>query len=218
MDASFWHRCWERNSLGFHQGSVHPFLTETLDPLFDEKSQRVFVPLCGKSLDMFWLAERMDVVGSELSKIACHDFFTEQNIAYETTKSGDLVKYSFDNISLWQGDFFKLPAEQFPAFDWIYDRAAIIALPQELQEKYVAHLSSFVGKGTKLALISLEFPEHELTGPPFPVTEKQVNELFSEFKVDCIASKELPDRQFAQRVFDVSYLKERLYIIERLDS
>lgn len=214
MEASFWHKCWERNSLGFHQETVHPFLEKCLLPHLKKQNQRVFVPLCGKSLDMFWLAEHMEVVGSELSDIACHDFFSEQHIAYEKEDVGDFNCFSFDNISLWQGDFFKLSSSSFEPFDWIYDRAAIIALPRELRNKYVQHLRSFLSKGTKILLISLEFPEHELSGPPFPVTEQEVRELFNGYSVKCMASQELKNKRFAQRTFDVTSLIEKAYLIE----
>lgn len=229
MKASFWHACWEKNSLGFHQTSVHPFLSQQLLPLMSSKTdecqtgkqQRVLVPLCGKSDDMVWLAEHFDVVGAELSDIACRDFFREKSIEVTPTQISDtqtqaaFKQYSFENITLLQGDFFKLSAEQLSDFDWIYDRAAIIALPKTMQQAYADHLATFISQHSRLFLISLEFPQAELSGPPFPLFEQDINRLFTGFNVKCIAEHELADKTFAQRTFKVSYLREKLYIITR---
>lgn len=215
MDASFWHRCWENNTIGFHQDTVHPFLTDVLADKLVSSDDRVFVPLCGKSLDMFWLAERLEVVGSEISEIACRDFFADKRIDCTPVKKGEHTCYQVDNISLWQGDFFTLEPNVFGPFDWIYDRAAIIALPLALREKYVKQLSLYIADHTKLLLISLEFPESELSGPPFPVFESDIKQLFKGFKVNIVAERKLSNKQFAQRTFDVSYLTERVYIIQR---
>lgn len=215
MDASFWHRCWENNTIGFHQETVHPFLIEHLAQRIKTTDKRVFVPLCGKTLDMYWLAEKLDVVGAELSDVACRDFFADQQIVPQQDKVGKFTRFHVKNIELWQGDFFHLAAEQFPQFDWIYDRAAIIALPVSLQKQYVEHLTRFLGTSTQLMLISLEFPEHELSGPPFPVFRQDIEHLFDGFDIQCIGQRELPNKQFAQRTFNVSYLTERVYIIQQ---
>ena len=47
----------------------------------------VFVPLCGKSLDMVWLLEQgFSVTGCEISELAVQQFFTENSIPYEKRK------------------------------------------------------------------------------------------------------------------------------------
>jgi len=215
MDASFWHNCWERNSLGFHQESVHPFLESYLAPRLTSIDSHVFVPLCGKSLDMTWLAERMKVTGAELSEIACRDFFEEKAITYQSSDKGAFKVFSFDEIILLQGDFFQLTPQDIASVDWIYDRAALIALPKTLQQQYVTHLLKFLPDSATLCLISLEFPQQELTGPPFAIFPSDVEKLFNNCQVECIAENELKDKRFAQRTFKVSKLVERLYFIKK---
>jgi len=213
MKPSFWHKVWERNSIGFHQEQLHPFLEEVLKPLLTTTEQSVFVPLCGKSLDMVWLAEHMNVVGSELSEIACRDFFLDKGLQPIVTTDDSFQVYQFNNIALYQGDFFALKANKFTAFNWVYDRAALIALPKDMQQQYVDHLTSYLQDGTKLILVSLEFPEEELSGPPFPVFAADIEKLFKGYKVECVYTHELADKQFAQRRFNVSKLVESAYII-----
>lgn len=215
MEADFWHDCWQRNALGFHQHSVHPFLDDHLSSLLSQPAQQVLVPLCGKSLDMIWLAQRLKVIGAELSAIACADFFKEQKLAYHKQSHGQFNRYWFDNISLYQGDFWQLSAKDLGIIDWIYDRAALIALPASLQHQYVEHLMTFMSASTTLCLITLEFPTKELDGPPFPVFADDLKKLFSACQINCIASRELADKRFAQRTLKVSQLIERLYFITK---
>ena len=140
MDTSFWHKCWERNALGFHQQHAHPFLSQYFKPRCLPTDQHVFVPLCGKTLDMVYLAQLMQVSGNELSAIACRDFFIDNNIAYQQQVLGDFTQFYAQRLSLWQGDFFEFSAGTIASVDWIYDRAALIALPKVMQKKYVEHL------------------------------------------------------------------------------
>jgi len=215
MKPSFWQKCWQRNTLGFHQETVHPFIEQFLLPQLTTTTQHVFVPLCGKSLDMLWFAKRMKVSGIELSEIACRDFFQEKKLPYQQQQRNCFNIFSFENIELWQGDFFKLLPTTLDKIDWIYDRAAIIALPQGMQQQYAQHLSSFIADSTSLFLISLEFPQEELEGPPFSISSLKIKQLFSDFEVNCIAENELEDKKFAQRIFKVNRLVERLYLIKK---
>ncbi|MDO6427849.1 hypothetical protein Q4489_12545 [Thalassotalea sp. 1_MG-2023] len=225
MEANFWHKCWERNTLGFHQLDYHPLLERVILPelLKDECStkqpasfvpiKRVLVPLSGKSDDMIWFAEYANVVGSELSKIACQDFFKEKEINVNSQRVGDFYVYQHENITLWQGDFFSLTTELVGEFDWIYDRAALIALPESMQQAYIHQLQRFIKPQTKLFLLTLEFPANEMSGPPFPVDELTISEFFSGYNVTCLHAESLPDKRFAQRMFNVSHLVEKLYLI-----
>jgi thiopurine S-methyltransferase len=213
MDNSFWHKCWERNTLGFHQSDVHPLLSSYFNKLTLPTDQHVFVPLCGKTLDMVYLARFMKVTGSELSEIACRDFFIEHNIAYQQQTLGDFEHFFCPQLSLLQGDFFKLSAKAIDSIDWIYDRAALIALPPAIQQQYVEHLKTFFSAQTRLFLVTVEFPKMQLNGPPFAVTETDVKSLFAGFKVEYISTNKIKDKQFAQRKFEVDYLIEKLYVI-----
>lgn len=213
MEQGFWHKCWERNALGFHQQSVHLFLTQYFSSMCLAQDKHVFVPLCGKSSDMLYLGEHLNVTGNELSDIACKDFFQDNGVDFDVTPHQQFTKYNCDNISLLQGDFFALQPDDMPAVDWIYDRAALVALPEAMQHKYVAHLKSFFNADTRLFLVTLEFPTEQLSGPPFAITSECVTRLFDGYHIEQLASHELSNKTFAQRQFDVDYLIEKLYVI-----
>lgn len=221
MNDEFWHKCWKNNTIGFHQEAAHPFLESQFKPLLNIQNeqpckltpQNIFVPLCGKSLDMWWLANYGKVIGTDLSRIACRDFFLEQKISPKTEELGQFTRYSANQISLYHGDVFLLSPAQLPNFKWIYDRAAIIAMPPESQKAYVDKLTSFMQPDTKIFLLSLEFPQSELSGPPFSTSTKQITALFDGYNCEKIIEHELKNKQFAQRRFEVSRLIETLYII-----
>lgn len=204
--------------LGFHQHDVHPFLSLYFEEMLVSKDKHVFVPLCGKTLDMTYLARFMKVTGNELSAIACRDFFVENNLAFQQQTLGEYEHYTCQQLTLLQGDYFKLSADLIGHVDWIYDRAALIALPKAMQQQYVEHLKTFFSLQTRMFLVTVEYPEGQLSGPPFAVTETDVNGLFSDFKVEYIATNEIKDKQFAQRKFEVDYLLEKLYIISHKDK
>ena len=223
MHQGFWHKCWEKQAIGFHQDDVHPFLTGELAQLPINISDNVFVPLCGKSLDMLWWAERCNVIGSELSEIACRDFFKEQGVTVDiseiTTDSsleqGIFTLFQKDNLTIYQGDFFALTASDLPPIRYIFDRAALVALPQAMQTRYAKHLASYIAADTECYLISVEFPQDEHQGPPFSTDKQTVQSLFTGLNVEEIVSRTLEDKQFAKRSLAVSYLVERLYRITR---
>lgn len=215
MNDSFWHKCWENNTIGFHQEAVHLLLGSHFLPLIKNKTQNIFVPLCGKSLDMWWLSKYGKVVGTDISAIACRDFFLDRNIDPKIEVLNQFTCYSHENISLFQGDFFKLEDVNLPKFDWIYDRAAIIAMPASMQKNYVDKLCSFMGMHTRIFLLSLEFPQEELSGPPFSTTATQIESLFEGYACEKISEESLSNKRFAQRTFNVSSLTETLYIIGR---
>ncbi len=180
VDPHFWHNRWIRNEVGFHQGEVNPHLREywiCLDPLPEET---VFVPLCGKAHDLAWLREQGHaVVGVELSPVACRDFFTERGIEPSVESDERFTRYFHDGIELWCGDYFELSAGNVPNIDLIYDRAALIALPEAMRQRYVAHLTALSREGTRTLLITLDYPPQDFQGPPFAVGDDEVRDHYA---------------------------------------
>ena len=177
MEASFWHDKWERQQIGFHLNEVNPFLTRYWKQL-GLNGGTVLVPLCGKSLDMVWLNQHDHyVVGNELSNAALEGFISEQQLQVNHHNHDTLNCYSNDGYQLWQGDFFNLNEEKLPRLNAFYDRAALIALPPQMRQRYWAHLASLLQPGTPGLLITLDYPQQQFNGPPFCVTEEEVRQL-----------------------------------------
>lgn len=214
MEADFWHQVWQQDQLGFHLAEPHPMLCAQLASL--PATGSVFVPLCGKSPDLHRLAEQYAVVGAELSEIACRDFFTEAQLPVSARQSGVFTVWQSAQYQLWQGDFFELPPAAVKDCQLIYDRAALIALPASMRQRYVETLRRLLPKAS-LLLISLEYPEHEKQGPPFTVTVADIQQLFDFADIKLCGIRNLTGQGFARRKFETSQLVEKSWLI-RWDS
>src|SRR5437868_13465864 len=101
MNPEFWHERWQQGQIGFHLGRVNPNLERhhrvlttnpTASPTASPRA-RVLVPLCGKSLDMVWLAQQgQRVVGVELSPLAVQAFWDERQLVPEIDQHGPFVR------------------------------------------------------------------------------------------------------------------------------
>ena len=181
MDQEFWHARWSSNEIGFHLNEVNPFLIQHWTTLGLPAGSRILVPLCGKTLDMRWLVEQgYSVFGVELSRKAVEDFFAEQNLSFVLTEQRGFFCYRSDRLEIWCGDFFALTAADVADCQGLYDRAALIALPLAMRERYVAHLKALLPEAAKALLITLDYPQAQMSGPPFSVSEAEVHERFAE--------------------------------------
>ena len=135
---------------------------------------RVLVPLCGKSLDVLWLAQRdLQVVGVELSALAIEAFFAEHSIEFATDDSGALKRYRAIDlpITLYCGDFFELNCEPCAA---LFDRGAFVALPASVRPAYAKHTDHLLTADATRLLITLEYDQRQAGGPPFAVSAEEV--------------------------------------------
>jgi len=210
MDAEFWLNCWQNNHLGFQLDAPHPMLVAALPQL--PRVDKIFVPLCGKSPDLHFLSEHFNVVGSELSAIACRDFFAEADLHPTESTLAEHRCFQHNRISLWQGDFFTLPSAIVSDITLIYDRAALIALPSELRLRYVQSLRRNLPSAT-LLLISLEYPQDEKAGPPFSVSVAEIAQLFAGAEIRLLEEIDLTGVGFARRKFLTSQLVEKSWMI-----
>lgn len=186
MEHHFWLERWKQDQIGFHQAEINQYLSEHWEPLGLAPEAPVFVPLCGKSLDMLWLREQgHPVLGVELSEKAVAAFFAENDIAAESRREGEFMLYSGGGLQLLTGDFFALRPENLHGVRAVYDRASLIALPPPMRAAYARHMASLLPAGAHILLITMEYPVGALDGPPFSVSEGEVRELFDgDFSVE----------------------------------
>ncbi|WP_376691097.1 thiopurine S-methyltransferase [Wenzhouxiangella sp. EGI_FJ10409] len=174
MESEFWHERWQRGEIGFHRSDVHWALSDYWKDIAGGRGTGVLVPLCGKSLDMRWLAERGHAVtGIELSRQAVEAFFDEWGRQPTRASAGDLVYRRAGGIELVEGDFFDYVADQ--SFELFYDRAALIALPQAMRQRYLDHLRSLLSNDASGLLVTFEYDQEQMSGPPFAVPEEELH-------------------------------------------
>jgi thiopurine S-methyltransferase len=180
MNEQFWHDRWKSNQIAFHNAEANPLLVRNFDALKPQAGSVVFVPLCGKSQDLHWLAEQdFRVIGAELSRLAVEQFFDEFGAVPQVRSIGSLHRYEAEGISIFQGSIFELTAEMIGRVDLVYDRAALVALPRELRDRYAAHLAELTSVAEQL-LICYEYDQACAEGPPFSVTEDEVRRLYQD--------------------------------------
>lgn len=189
MDPNFWHERWQKKETGFHQPAVNDLLQLYWSRLGLEAGSKVFVPLCGRSLDMVWLADQGHrVIGAELSQIAIDEFFTERGFAPATSTNASFNVKSAGPFEIWCGDFFDLPTSATAGVAGVYDRASLIAFPAAMQGRYAAKLKELAPPESPLLLITLDYDQKQMTGPPFATPRSQVHSLFADrYKIEELA-------------------------------
>ncbi|WAT30704.1 thiopurine S-methyltransferase [Pseudomonas sp. GXZC] len=217
MEPKFWQERWARNQIGFHLPEVNPYLQRHWPQLALAEGSKVLVPLCGKSLDLMWLASHgLRVMGVELSEQAVEAFFSEQNLVPRVTRRGAFTVYQADLIEVWCGDFFALDAEALVGCAALYDRAALIALPPLMRAQYAEHLSRLLPSGCQGLLITLDYDQTQKAGPPFAVTDEEVKVLFgSDWTLKVLQEQDVLQESWKFVQEGVTQLDERVYRLTR---
>ncbi|MEM8627301.1 MAG: thiopurine S-methyltransferase [Pseudomonadota bacterium] len=194
MEHAFWHDKWANNEIGFHQPRPNGLLTGLLPGLVEDTAARVFVPLCGKTLDIGWLLQRgHQVVGAELSRTAIEQLFAELDIDPVITQHGALELFSGPSLDVWVGDIFEMTAEQLGPVKIIYDRAALVALPDEMRRRYADHLRALTSTAPQL-LLTFEYDQTQIEGPPFSLPETLVRDCYGEaYTLTKLRTVEVPN-------------------------
>ncbi len=180
MEPDFWHQKWEANVIGFHKDEANPLLVSNIEALVLSADSRVFVPLCGKTLDIAWLlSQGHRVVGVELSAIAVNQLFEGLQLEPSIIEKGKLTRYSADNIDIYVGDIFDLTKMELSDVDAIYDRAAFVALPADMRKRYSRHLITITDSAPQL-LVTFEYDQSVMKGPPFSTTNLEINQHYQD--------------------------------------
>lgn len=195
MQAEFWHQRWANNQIGFHESKPNPLLVTYFEKLNLQAGSRVFLPLCGKTLDIAWLlSQRVHVLGAELSETAVKQLFRDLGIEPTITSCGALTRHSGQNIDIYVGDIFDLSAEQLGAVDAIYDRAALVALPELIRSQYTQHLVEITKSASQL-LIAFDYDQSQMDGPPFSINADKVRSYYENtYSVARLESKAVPGK------------------------
>jgi len=193
MDASFWHNRWQTNQTGWHESAVNPLLIAHFPSLNVPAGGRVFVPLCGKSLDLGWLLSRgYAVAGVELSELAVTQLFAELGMEPRITDVGKFKLFRRVKIDIFVGDLFDSSREILGAVDAVYDRAALVALPEPMRAQYTAHLKAITALAPQL-VIGYEYDQTVVAGPPFSVTPDELHRHYNDsYSLTPLARVDVP--------------------------
>jgi thiopurine S-methyltransferase len=217
MEYSFWEDRWQRGEIGFHQPHIHAQLQQFWPRLSLPKGSAVFVPLSGKTRDMVWLAEQgHTIIGAELSELAVRDFFQDCGLTPKVTSSGPFQVFEAGPYKIYQGDFFALSPDALRGVAACYDRAALIALPPDMRPQYAEKLASLLPPEAAIFVITIEYPEGEIKGPPFAVTQNEVRALYAKlYHVDVLEVRDGLAASDNLKKRGVTRLEEIAYLLRR---
>ncbi|EGU58954.1 thiopurine S-methyltransferase, partial [Vibrio tubiashii] len=212
-DPEFWHGKWAANQIGFHLEDVNPLLIKYWQETNPSQEDNVFVPLCGKSEDLVWLATKhSDVQGVELSNIAVRAFFAEHFYTPMVMPiNGQHELFQFDELSIYVGDYFTAPIKPV---DIVYDRASLIALPKEMRVQYVEKIKSLLKPDGRILLVTLDYDQELMPGPPFAVPESEVRALYDGYKITKLESNEEAEKHPKIAKHESARFAEEVYLIE----
>lgn len=218
MEADFWRQRWRDNRIGFHQDRVTPLLERHWDALGLPPDAQVFVPLCGKTLDMPWLAAHGHrVLGVELSELAVRQFFDEQKLVPSMRASRHGTHFAAGPFELILGDAFGLDADVLSDCMGVYDRAALIALPPDMRRRYASGLYARLHAACRGLLVGIDYPGHEKDGPPFPVADDEVHALFAaDWSIDPLERQDILSEQPGFVAEGVTALHTTAYRLQRI--
>ena len=193
MDPSFWHQRWKNNEIAFHESKANPLLVKHFNDLSVANGSRIFVPLCGKTLDISWLLSHGSrVAGAELSQVAIEQLFIELGLQPEISTVGEVEQWSANRLDIFVGDIFAVSRKMLGSVDAIYDRAALVAFPKDMRNRYTTHLTEITHKAPQL-IISYEYDQSVMQGPPFSVPNEEVHRHYADtYALTLMASTDVP--------------------------
>ncbi|MGW8369185.1 MAG: thiopurine S-methyltransferase [Gammaproteobacteria bacterium] len=193
MHADFWHERWRSNEIGFHESQPNALFVRYVGHLSLEPGSRVFLPLCGKTRDIGWsLAQGFRVSGIELSRDAVEQLFDELGLTPTISDHGELQRFSADDLDIFVGDIFALSADLLGPVDASYDRAALVALPEDMRRRYAVQLEAITHSAPQL-LICFEYDQSQMAGPPFSITRDEVVALYGDhYRISRLAAVDVP--------------------------
>lgn len=214
MDTQFWLDKWESGQTGFHKEEYHEKLVQYFPELGPISGQRVLVPLCGKSKDMLWLHNMsLYVHGVELCHDAVEAFFKENDLeSPKVEQDKDFKHYIHQNIIISAGNFFSLGSGD--QYDYIYDRASLVALPQSMRDDYAKVITQVLKTGGKYLLITFEYDQTKMDGPPFSIDANEVHRLFEDnFTIELKESEQEIEK--GPKIQALDSFKQKVYVLTR---
>ena len=179
MEHEFWHERWATNRIAFHKAEPHPLLRRHLGSLGWTAGDTLFLPLCGKTVDIDWLlGEGLDVVGCELNEGAVEAVFARLGLEPEREAFGSLMRLKAGALTIFIGDYFELTSEELGPMAGVFDRGSLVALPKDMRQSYVPHLAK-MARGAPHLTIAYDYDQAQTEGPPFSVPLERVQALYA---------------------------------------
>jgi len=179
-----WIRRWKVGQIGFHKLQPHDDLIKHENQVLPEPGS-VLIPLCGKTVDMKYLADKgHKVVGIEMSETGVVDFFKEQSMNYSRknhpTMPFEVFAAESAGIVIYLGNLFDSNLQMLGQFDAIWDRGAFVAINSSEREKYCNLMATLLKPNGAWLLNCCEYDGTKYGGPPHSIGENEVKRLLTD--------------------------------------
>ena len=166
---------------------------------------------------MLWLAQQgYSIVGVEISEIAVREFFSDQDLIAKRSNLGPYQLFQLEPYTLLCGDLFQLKHHHVKQIDAVYDRASLVALNARQRKLYAKLLTEILPSGCSVLLVSMDYPQNEMDGPPYAVPEEEVLDLFADnFQVTHLHTLDLLKDTARYGDKDLTKLSEHIYKLQR---
>ncbi|XP_062301619.1 probable thiopurine S-methyltransferase isoform X3 [Osmerus eperlanus] len=147
------------------------------------------------------------VVGVDVVETAIKQFFEEQSLSFSeeavpAVPGAKVYKSADGGISLYHCDIYKLSSSILGQFGGIWDRGSLVAINPGDRKKYASLMMSLMDTGCRYLLDSFFYNPDLFKGPPFFVSDEEVETLFEKCDVDLLQScDELPRLDWSSGVF-----------------
>lgn len=210
MERSFWEERWRDRRIGFHEGKPNGFLAEHHALLGARR--RVLVPLCGKAIDVPYLASLgHHVVGVELVESAVRELFAELGVAPAVAADGPFVRFSHESIEVLVGDFFAATREHVGAVNAIYDRGALVALPEPMRDRYAPHALALLAPGSAGLIVTVDFEPRDRLSPPHAITSAEIHARYGAARPKLVAERDAMEER--ERAAGLAWAKAQCWSI-----
>lgn len=213
MDKNFWLERWETNNIPFHLEQTNPSLLKYQHFFTAKTNNNIFLPLCGKTLDIKWfLSQNQNIIGVELSEKAVIELFENLGVNPKVSGLQDMKLYFTKNVAIYVGNIFSLTKELIGNIDYIYDRAALVALPKEVRIKYTSHLMNITNSAEQL-LITYNYDQTLMDGPPFSLSHNEIETHYSKrYSIKILETLIIPNglKGICPATEEIWYLKKNV--------
>ena len=132
------------------------------------------------------------------------------------TAKGEISKFDTEKVTVYQGDIFTLTADELPSLTAFYDRAALIIWPESMRRAYVDKLAELLPPKSLGLLISLDYPQDAMSGPPFAVSHDWIlANMSDDFEIEQLNCEDVlnTNPKFVDK--QVPWLTESVYRLKR---
>lgn len=181
MQLEFWNDVWrEQDQPMFDQKTPNSLLLQTYSQWAPPAGSKIFVPLCGRSIDMSWIrAQGHAILGIECAESAVKSYFELHYHDYKLIPHFNAyTTYEADLCTILVGDFFHLDTKFTEDCLGCYDRASLVAMPAKMRIDYSQKMAQLMPPGSRTLLLTFEYETPDVIGPPFSVKALEIQDLY----------------------------------------